>query len=144
MKQLINNMLSPGTYPTHVNIALLILRVVVGIFMLTHGIGKFQSLFGSEPIQFFDPLGIGPTPSLALAVFAEVFCAILLIFGLATRLAAIPLLTTMLVAGIIVHANDPFSAKELPLTFGLIHLTIAIIGAGRYSIDQLLMKNRTP
>lgn len=69
MKQLINKIFNPGIYPNHINILPLILCVVIGVFMPTHGIGKFQNLFGSEPIQFGDPLGIGAAASLALAVF---------------------------------------------------------------------------
>ena len=138
MKTITNNLFNPGNYPNNVNTALLILRVVIGIFMLTHGWGKMQTLFGNEPIQFADPIGIGATFSLALAVFAEVLCSILLIIGLGTRLAAIPLLITMLVAAFIIHINDGFGKQEFALLYGVIYLTIALIGAGKYSLDYLI------
>ncbi|HNP19858.1 MAG TPA: DoxX family protein [Fulvivirga sp.] len=140
MKQIVKNIFNPGTYPNSANISLLILRVVIGIFMLTHGLGKLEALFGSEPIQFRDPIGVGATASLALAVFAEVFCSILLIIGLGTRLAAIPLLITMLVAAFIVHINDGFGRQEFALLYALIYMVIATMGAGKYSIDYLIMK----
>ncbi|MGB1041036.1 MAG: DoxX family protein, partial [Flavobacteriales bacterium] len=95
---MIKKLLNPGAYTTNVSLALLILRVVAGAAMLTHGVGKFESLFSGEPIRFPDPIGMGATTSLALAVFSEVLCSILLIVGLGTRFAAIPLLITMLVA----------------------------------------------
>lgn len=142
MRKMRKNIFSPGTYPNNVSIALLILRVVIGTFMLTHGIGKAENLFGSDPIQFADPIGIGVTASLALAVFSEVFCSILIIIGLATRFAAIPLLITMLVATFIVHINDGFGKQEFALLYAVIYSTIAIIGAGKYSIDYIITNSK--
>ncbi|WP_417874998.1 DoxX family protein [Xanthomarina gelatinilytica] len=142
MKQLTKNIFNPGTYSNNVDLVLLILRLVVGIFMLTHGIGKFDALFGGEPIQFPDPLGIGATASLAMAVFSEVLCSILLIIGLGTRLAAIPLLITMLIAALIVHSTDGFGRQELPLIYTTLYIAIAILGAGKFSLDYLITKGR--
>lgn len=130
----------PGNYSTKENLVLLVLRVVGGAFMLTHGVGKFERLFGSAEIQFADPFGIGPAATLALAVFAEFLCAILLIIGLGTRFAAIPLLITMLVAAFIVHSSDGFVKQELPLLYATVYFTIALLGAGKYSVDNLVYK----
>ena len=139
---MINNIFNPGIYPKTINLALLLLRLTVGVFMLTHGIGKFSMLFGEEPLMFADPIGVGETASLALAVFAEVLCSILLIFGIATRVAAIPLFITMLVAVFIVHQNDEFGKKELPLLYLTIYFCFAITGAGKISVDNWLYKNQ--
>ncbi|MDE0118578.1 MAG: DoxX family protein [Bdellovibrionales bacterium] len=121
-------------------VAELILRVVVGFFMLTsHGWGKLFSF--SEKSQFFpDPLGIGSFASLTLATFAEFFCSILLILGLFTRFAAFNLLITMLVAGLIFHATDPFAKKELALLYALVFLYFTKVGGNRYSLDQWFRK----
>lgn len=132
---MIKSIFYPGRYPNTINLALLLLRVAAGAFMLTHGMGKFSNLVGDEPISFADPIGIGEPASLVLAVFAEVLCSILLIFGIATRFAAIPLLITMLVAVFIIHANDEFGRKELALLYAIIYLSIAIAGAGKISVD---------
>lgn len=142
MKQTIKTFLNPGNYSINVDVALLVLRLVIGGFMLTHGIGKFQSLFSGEPIQFPDPMGVGATASLTLAVFSEVFCSILIILGLATRFAAIPLFITMMVAAFIVHKDDGFSRQEFPLLYAVIYSTIALIGPGKYSLDYVIMKNQ--
>lgn len=120
-----------------VNFWLLILRVVIGSFMLTHGLPKLQTLMSGH-IKFADPFGIGATPSLILAVFAECVCSILLILGLATRLATIPLMITMLVALLHVHAADPFARKELPSIYLLIFFGLLILGAGKFSVDHLI------
>lgn len=137
---MIKGILNPGNYPKHIDFTVLLLRLVAGGFMLTHGLGKLYKLFGDDPIQFADPLGVGVTASLALTVFAEVLCALFLIVGFATRLSAIPLLITMLVAAFIVHANDGFGKQELPLLYAINYLVIAISGAGKYSVDQLIFK----
>lgn len=135
---MIKNIFNPGTYTKNINLILLILRVVAGTFMLSHGWGKLFKLIGDDPIKFADPIGVGVTASLALTVFSEVFCSILLILGTATRFAAIQLLITMLVAAFIVHANDGFGKMELALLYGAMYLIITIAGAGKYSVDNWL------
>ncbi len=141
MKKLIKMSFDPGNYPVIISISLLFIRIVTGSFMLTHGYGKFLMLTGDGPIQFADPIGIGVTASLALAVLAEFFCSILLILGLATRLAVIPLLTTMLVAILIVLASEPFMQKELALLYATIFVFIGVTGAGKYSVDRYIARS---
>ncbi|MBX2929133.1 MAG: hypothetical protein KF852_14955 [Saprospiraceae bacterium] len=58
---MIKNLLNPGNYPKNINIVLLLIRMAVGVFMITHGDDKFLKLFGEEPIRFADPLGVGVT-----------------------------------------------------------------------------------
>lgn len=140
MKQIIKNIFNPGNYGDRSSLVLLLLRVAIGGFMLTHGLGKLSMLFSGEPIGFPDPLGIGAKASLSLTVFAEVFCSLFLIFGLATRLSAIPLLITMLVAIFIVHGADDFGKKELPLLYSVVYFSILIAGAGKYSVDNFISK----
>lgn len=141
MTKTLKNTFNPGNYPKNIDFMLILLRITVGVFMLSHGIGKFTTLFGGEPIQFPDPIGVGASASLALTVFAEVLCSILLIFGLATRFAAVSLLITMLVAAIIVHATDGFGKQELPLLYALVYFVIAIAGAGKISIDNWIFNS---
>jgi putative oxidoreductase len=116
------------------DIALLLLRVIPSIFMLQHGwskLARWDTLLGT----FADPLGVGSAPSFLLAVFAEFFCSLLLIAGVFTRQAALPLLITMLVAALVVHGGDPWGKKELPLLFATVYAVIALIGPGRFSVD---------
>lgn len=134
---------NPGIYSQNINSAILLLRIAAGIFMLTHGIGKFELLIGGGPIQFPDPLGVGASISLFLTVFAEVFCSLLLIFGLATRFAAAALLITMLVAAFVVHINDDFSKQELSLIYAAIYMVLLLAASGKFSVDQLIYKNMT-
>lgn len=135
---MIKNIFNPGDYVQRINWALLILRVMAGAFLLTHGWGKLMNLLGPGPVQFADPIGIGMWLSLALTVFAEFFCAILVILGLGTRLAAIPLIINFAVAGFIVHSHDLFQVKEMALLYLGMFIIIGITGAGKYSVDYLI------
>lgn len=140
MNTLVKNMLLPGKYPDLVSLAILILRLTVGTFMLTHGIGKLFMFFSEDPIIFADPIGLGFTASLVLAVFAEFLCSIFIIFGFATRFAAVPLLITMWVAAFIVHSADPFMIKELAFLYSFVYIALILSGSGRFSLDQLLFR----
>ncbi|WP_100629118.1 DoxX family protein [Algoriphagus formosus] len=123
------------------NLALLIIRLGAGGMILTHGIPKINRLMADE-VKFADPFGLGPTISLALATFAEVGCAILVIIGFKVRLAAIPLIITMLTAAFYAHWDDPFGRKELPLLFCTCFLALLIQGGGNISIDGLFGKKK--
>jgi putative oxidoreductase len=127
----------PGYYA---HVSLLIYRVTAAGFMLTHGIPKLQKLLSGAEIKFADPYGFGPTLSFVLVTFAEFFCSLLVMVGLATRLAVIPLMITMTTAVIFAHANDPFATKEKPLLFLLVFALLLVFGSGRYSIDRALEK----
>jgi putative oxidoreductase len=135
MKKLLCILFSSGNYTMPVSLSLLLIRFIVGAFMLTHGYGKLLSLLAEGPVQFADPIGMGETASLVLAVFAEFFCSLFLILGAGTRLSTIPLLVTMLVAVFVVHASDGFGRQELPLLYASIYGMIALAGAGKYSVD---------
>ena len=118
------------------DLAILILRLVFGGFMLTHGYDKLNMLLAEEEIKFFNFMGLGPTISLGLTVFAEFFCAILLIIGYKTKLAAAFLLFTMIIAAFVVHGDDPFGKKEMALLYAAAYLSLMISGGGWYSIDR--------
>jgi|SRR5690625_154533 len=123
-------------------IGLLLLRLVfAGTLLYGHGWGKLMG-WSERSAVFPDPIGLGSPVALALAIGAEVFCALLVIFGLFTRVAALPVIITMLVIIGIVHAGDPFGKIELPLLFLTGFTAIAIMGAGDFSIDALLKKRR--
>jgi len=124
-----------GSHTGAASLGLLIARVAAGLMMAAgHGWGKLLS-FGEKAATFPDPLGIGRPVSMAGAIGAEFFCAILVVLGLATRAAALPLVFTMSVAAFIVHANDPWSRKELALLYLVIFLVLVFTGAGSYSLD---------
>lgn len=121
------------------DLGLLILRLVSGAALITHGYPKFQKVIEGN-MQFGDPLGVGAATSLYLSAFAEFICAILIIFGLLTRLASIPLIINMAVAFFIVHAADDFGTKELSLLYLGMFLTLFFTGPGKYSVDRQIFR----
>ncbi len=117
------------------SIGLLVLRLGTGGFLLFgHGLAKFLH-FSQKAATFADPIGLGPVVSFALVVFAEFFCSITLMLGLATRLAAIPIVIFGLVAAFVQHGSDPFGDRELALLYLVPALALAFTGAGRFSLD---------
>jgi putative oxidoreductase len=126
------------------DIALLVARTGIAAFMLTHGIPKLLMLLSGAPVQFPPMLGMSAELSLGLAVFAEVFCSILLLAGFATRLAVIPLIITMVIALVFIHVADPFAKQELAFQYLLVYLVLLFAGSGRFSIDYLLQGKKQP
>lgn len=117
------------------DLALLFLRLSSGAMILFgHGLSKLGK-FNDDPIRFGDPIGIGAVPTLILAALAEVLCAVFVILGFKTRYVLIPLMITMLVAVLVVHIEDPWGKKELPLMFFITFFTLFLTGPGKYSVD---------
>jgi len=137
MRGLLNWFLSIRT--TSLDIAILIIRVPAGLFLIQYGYEKF-SKYSEWSKNFPDPLGVGSPISLALCISAELFSAGLLALGLFTRFALVPLMFNMAVVGFVIHANDPIREKEHALTFLFIFIALFLTGPGKYSIDNLFLK----
>ncbi|MCE5226330.1 MAG: DoxX family protein, partial [Porphyromonadaceae bacterium] len=71
---------------TGYSILLLGFRILFGILMMTHGLQKWDN-FDALSATFPDPVGVGSTISLSLAIFAEVICSVAFILGALYRLA---------------------------------------------------------
>ncbi len=126
---------------TGFNVATLILRLSFGGLMLTHGYKKLLN-YSNLSEKFMDFMGMGSEVSLILTIGAELGCAVLLILGLFTRFAAIPLVVTMLVAALLAHGGDPLAEKEMSLLYLAGYLSIMLLGAGKFSLDDLIFKNK--
>jgi putative oxidoreductase len=134
MNKLIN--LFQNTKNTEV--ALLFVRVTVAGLMLVHGLPKLEMLLSGDSSQFPAVFGLSAATSLALAVFSEVVCSVLILVGLGTRLATIPLIVTMLIAAFYIHGADPFAKKELAILYLIPYVMLLLTGGGKYAFDQLL------
>lgn len=129
------------------SVFLLALRLIWGFWFLQSGLGKWKN-FGSV-IDYFRELGI-PYPELNAyaAMFTEIIGGTLLILGLFSRVAAIPLIIVMIVALATAHhealsglIDDPQGIlKESPFTFLIAALTVFVFGPGKISLDYLLGK----
>lgn len=122
-----------------VSFSMLVLRLVSGGLILLHGWPKLIN-FTAKMNSFPDPLRVGHKISLGMVVFAEVFCAVLLIMGLLTRLASVPLVICMGVIIFMIHGHDPVSEKEMPILFLAAFVTLLFTGPGRFSLDGALGK----
>ena len=119
--------------------ALLMRLVFCGLMVLNHGMMKI-ALFSESPDSFSDPLGIGASTSYYLVVFAEAICSGLVLLGLFTRVALLPLLVTMAVAVFQVQWSNPLADKELPLLYLSVYVAIWLLGPGRFSVDARFLK----
>lgn len=118
------------------DLGLFALRVFAGSLMLTHGLPKLVN-FQEVVVNFPDPIGLGSETSLMLVTGAEVGCALLLIFGILTRVAALPLFIAMCVAVIHqIYSEDPFRSYELPILYAAAFLCIVLAGPGSPSVDR--------
>jgi putative oxidoreductase len=118
-------------------IGLFLLRVVpAGVLMTFHGWDKFRH-YSSMANSFPDPLDISPHISLALAIFAELFCSALVLLGIWTRLTVVPILITLAVAFFIVHGDDPMAKKELALMYLIPFVAVFFLGSGNWTIGRV-------
>ncbi len=87
-----------------------------------------------------DPMGVGGEISAVLAIVANIVAPLFVILGLGTRLATIPILSVTLMGFFIVHGNDPWAVRDVPLMYSLAYLLIFFMGAGKYSLDNKFFK----
>lgn len=128
------------------DVALLVLRVAVGVLLMAHGAQKLFGWFGGGGIAgtagFFGQIGFRPPKVMAvLAGLGETGGGLLLALGLFNPLAAFAVMAVMLNASVPHWGNGPFTMKngwELPLTFGLVGLAVAFAGPGAASLDNAL------
>jgi putative oxidoreductase len=125
-----------------VSIGLTVLRLVLGFTFIMHG-GQKLFVYGFSGVSAgFAQMGI-PMPGLLgpFVAFVEFFGGIAIVLGLLTRLAALGIASTMVVAILTVHLKAGFfnpGGIEFPLSLLGAATTIAITGAGLYSLDAIL------
>ena len=130
--------------------SVILIRIIVGSVFLSEGIQKFL---------FADALGIGrfikigiPAPEI-MAPFVgvvEIVCGGLILIGLYTRLAALPLIIDMLVAisttkiPILLEKGFWAMAHEARVDWSMIlgSVFLLIVGSGRWSLDHRQIRNK--
>lgn len=123
--------------PLNLDLALLVLRVVLGIILLAHGWPKVTNFGGTT--EFFAGIGV-PLPALSVlfATVAELGGGILLLVGALTDIAGLLFAIDILGAIVFFHAKNGFSVSndgvEWPLALLAMALAIALAGPGRFSV----------
>jgi len=128
------------------DMALLILRLAVGVIIGAHGLQKIYGIWGGPGIEnfsnFIGSLGFEPPLVWAwAAALSEAIGGMLLVLGILPRLSALSIAATMGVAIYKVHWNGLFASNggfEYPLLILCACVAIIIAGAGRISVlDRL-------
>jgi putative oxidoreductase len=124
------------------SIGLLVLRIGAGgLLFFGHGLPKL--IHWSDRVhKFANPIGLGPEVSFSLVVFAEVVCALAVLLGLATRLAAAPVIFFLLVGAFVQNGAEPFSDKELALVYLVPFVALTLTGGGHYALDTIILRGR--
>lgn len=119
-------------------LALLVLRVVLGVIMIAHGKGKIFGGLGKH-LEFVGSLGM-PHWMGVLSAGTEFFGGILLIAGLLTRFVGLAICIEMFVAIIKVHLKNGLTGQggyEFPLSVATMAFVLIWFGAGPISFDWL-------
>jgi putative oxidoreductase len=136
MRKLLSTAYSDGAF----NFALLVQRALAGMLLLIgHGLPKISN-FSELSSGFYDPLRIGHRNSLILVILAELFCSMLLVLGLFTRIVAFIIVFNLSVAVFIYHHGQPLKNYELGAIYLVNVFTIMIVGPGRISVDGMMGK----
>jgi len=126
---------------------LFLIRAILAVVFIYHGSQKLFGSFGGHGIEgtagFMGTIGIPfPTFSAVMAGVTEFAGGIVLLLGTGARLAALPMAFTMLVA--IATALSGFDVRtggmEYALTLGVILLALALLGPGRFTVSNLVVK----
>ncbi len=139
-----------STSPINVDFGLLLIRLIIGLLMAFYGYEKllhFEEMaasdFWAKNVSF---LGIHGSFPLALTIFAELVCSILLLIGLYTRLSLIPLLFCMAYIFLVVfpfsilNKGDNGYEFNTAFLYFIIYLGLFFTGPGNYSLDSKLLK----
>lgn len=132
-------LLSTGYTDWAFNVAMLVLRVGLGLMMLPHGYDKLVH-FSTMKNKFINFLGMGGTVSLSLSLFAELFCAVFVIIGLFTRFTVLPLIIGMGVALFKAHNAAIFGDGERAALYLTGFIVILLVGPGKASVDGMMGK----
>jgi putative oxidoreductase len=120
--------------------ALLFQRVAGSLLLLqVHGLPKLMH-FNAQLRLIEDPFGLGAGLTLCLAIFAEVVCPLLIMLGLCTRLACLPIVFLLLVALLVVHPQWSLAEGQFGWLLVILFTTLTIAGPGRSAIGRRLAR----
>jgi putative oxidoreductase len=120
-----------------------LLRLVLGVVMLAHGVNHLRTLEGTT--GWFASMGLRPPRLHALASgLTEVGAGAALLLGLLTSLQCGAVVGVMLVAWVTAHRSNGFfifkpgQGYEYVASLALVAVALAVLGPGAWSLDDLL------
>jgi putative oxidoreductase len=122
-------------------LAPLLARLAVGLLFMSTGWGKVHSI--SKVTEFFESLHI-PAPGFnaVLVGYSELIGGALLVLGLVTRLAAIPLIVSMVIAILTAKLGDLHNVFDLvgfdEFTYLVVLVMIVLLGPGSVALDAVV------
>jgi putative oxidoreductase len=144
MKKLL---LKPGM-PINLDFGLLIIRLIIGVLMAFYGYEKLMGFdamaasdFWAKNVNFLGMTGKIP---LALTIFAELVCSVLLIVGLFSRFSLLVLMFCMAYIFLVIFPLSIVSKGDNGVEFNdaftyfMIYLGLYFTGVGKYSVDAKL------
>lgn len=135
MRSIMQKILRSG----NVGLAMLPIRLWCGSMMMYHGWSKIsdnpQEFVAWVHTDLFMPEFMGWA-----AIGGEFLGGLLLLIGLWTRIGAVLVAGTMLVAGFVAHKDDPWSKKEHALGYAVLSVALLVAGGGMASIDERLSR----
>ena len=133
--------------PFNRDLALLLIRIVAFTFLFVKHGWVDLSTFGALSHNFKDPIHIGPLPTLILATLSDAVCAVLILFGLVTRWAALyTVLIHSVAAALVFHFNliGVHANADVVTQYVGFGLALYFFGAGKYSLDAMIHDTRLP
>lgn len=122
---------------------MLLFRVAVSLeLMIVHGLKKIGVGVGMAEVVP-NPLHLPETINQYFAAGANLVAPVLVILGLFTRLAILPILAVTLTGYFVLHLHSPLLVKDVPFMYSIVFLVILVLGPGKYSIDYFINKKQS-
>ncbi|MCL9806979.1 DoxX family protein [Flavobacterium amniphilum] len=118
------------------DLSILFFRVVISLqLIVVHGLKKIG--IGTEIAEKVpNPFHFPELINQSFAICSSILFPLLVIIGLYTRLATIPILIVTLSGYFIVHWNDTLLERDVPFMYSICFLLIFLTGPGKYALDS--------
>ena len=122
------------------HVSLLLFRIAISPEMMTaHGLKKI-GIGVAEAEHVPNPFYLPETLNSLFAISANLFFPVLVILGLFTRIAVLPILAVTLTGYFVVHWNDSFLEQDMPFMYSVCYLFLLVSGPGKYSLSYYINK----
>ena len=140
MKNLRRKIMAIYPLPNSFDWSMLAFRIFVSVeMMVAHGLKKI-GIGVEEAEKVPNPLHLPDAFNQFFATAANLFFPVLVILGLFTRVAVLPILAVTLMGYFVLHWNDSLLEKDMRFMYSVTFLLLFILGPGKYSVDHIITK----